>query len=91
MKKQTKSISASVRARLLNLSRTHDEDFQMVLTRYVIERFLYRLSLSEHSGKFIVKGAVLFSLWDTSLSRRWSPGGPRAKKLQKMTGGDYLC
>ena len=63
MKKRLKNVSASVRARLLNLSRTHDEDFQMVLTRYTIERFLYRLSQSEHSGRFIVKGAVLFSLW----------------------------
>lgn len=63
MKERVKDISASVRARLLNLSRTHDEDFQMVLTRYLIERFLYRLSQSEHSERFIVKGAVLFSLW----------------------------
>jgi len=61
--KKGKNISASVRARLLNLSRSHGEDFQMVLTRYLIERFLYRLSKSRHSDRFIVKGAVLFALW----------------------------
>jgi hypothetical protein len=34
-----------------------------VLTRYVIERLLYRLSRSEHASQFVLKGAMLFRLW----------------------------
>lgn len=33
------------------------------MTRYVIERVLYRLSRSKHKDRFILKGAMLFSLW----------------------------
>ncbi len=41
------NIAASVRARLLNLSRERNQPFQLLLTRYVLERLLYRLSLVE--------------------------------------------
>ncbi len=57
------NVAASVRARLTNFSRDHGEEFQLVLTRYAIERFLYRLSVSEHGSAFILKGAMLFQLW----------------------------
>lgn len=53
----------SVRARLLNLSRSQGEDFQRLLVRYAIERLLYRLSISEHADAFVLKGATLFALW----------------------------
>ncbi len=53
----------SVRARLLNLSRERGEDFQRLLTRYAIERLLYRLSISDHADAFILKGATLFAWW----------------------------
>jgi predicted nucleotidyltransferase component of viral defense system len=58
-----KNVSASIRARLLNLSREWQEDFQMLLNRYARERLLYRLSQSPHRDRFILKGAMLFSLW----------------------------
>lgn len=61
---QTKNLAVSVRDRLLNLARRRGEDFQLVLTRYGLERLLYRLSRSEYSDRFILKGAMLFSLWD---------------------------
>lgn len=44
-----KNMGASVRTRLLALARERKEDFNRVLTRYALERFLYRLSCSEHS------------------------------------------
>ena len=47
MKKSSKNIVASVRQRLLNLSRQRSEDFNFILTKYALERFLYRLSCSE--------------------------------------------
>jgi len=62
-KEQIKNLSASVRDRLLKLSRERGEDFQFILTRYANERFLYRLSRSKHSKKFILKGAMLLMAW----------------------------
>ena len=51
------NIAASVRARLLNLSRERSQPFQLLLTRYVLERLLYRLSRTEHRDRFVLKGA----------------------------------
>lgn len=39
------------------------EDFNLLLSRYGTERFLYRLSISKHSDQFILKGASLFLIW----------------------------
>ena len=58
-----KNVPASIRARLLNLSREWQEDFQMLLNRYARERLLYRLSQSPYRDRFILKGATLFSVW----------------------------
>jgi hypothetical protein len=41
-----KDVAASIRARLLNHARVRQLEFQSVLTRYGVERFLYRLSVS---------------------------------------------
>jgi hypothetical protein len=53
----------SVRARLLQRARQHGEDFNLLLTRYALERWLYRLSISDERAGFVLKGALLFSLW----------------------------
>jgi hypothetical protein len=58
-----KNVGASVRARLLQRSRDERVDFQILLTRYALERLLYRLSRSEHRNQFILKGAMLFVTW----------------------------
>lgn len=59
----TKNIAASVRARLLNVAKAEGSDFNQVLVRYALERFLYRLSQSAHADHFLLKGALLFTLW----------------------------
>jgi len=64
-----KNVAGSVRQRLLNLSRKTGEDFQFLLTRYAVERLLYRLSVSEHAPRFILKGALLFALWTGQMHR----------------------
>lgn len=61
---ERRNIAASVRQRLLNASRTRREDFQVTLTRYALERLLYRLSRSAHRDQFVIKGAMLFSAWN---------------------------
>ncbi|MGM0554540.1 MAG: nucleotidyl transferase AbiEii/AbiGii toxin family protein, partial [Pseudomonadota bacterium] len=58
-----KNPAASVRARLLENARNHKQDYNLVLTRYALERFLYRLSTSSHADQFLLKGALLFDLW----------------------------
>ncbi|MFT3803457.1 MAG: nucleotidyl transferase AbiEii/AbiGii toxin family protein [Burkholderiaceae bacterium] len=58
-----KNVGASVRARLLQRSRDERTDFQILLTRYALERLLYRLSVSAHRNRFILKGAMLFVTW----------------------------
>ena len=62
-------LAASVRQRLTNLARVRQEDFQLVLTRYATERFLYRLSRSKHAGNFVLKGAMLFQIWNKAPHR----------------------
>lgn len=59
----TKNVGASVRARLLNRARADKVDFNLMLTRYALERLLYRLSASAWSNEFLLKGALLFDLW----------------------------
>lgn len=55
--------AASVRARLLNVAKTQGVDFNQVLVRFALERILYRLSQSQHADHFLLKGALLFTLW----------------------------
>ncbi len=58
-----RNVAASVRQRLLNLSRERGEGFDLIVTRYAIERVLYRLSQSAHRERFVLKGATLFTVW----------------------------
>lgn len=63
MSREVHNIGASVRARLLARARTEKTDYQILLTRYALERLLYRLSVSDHRDRFILKGAMLFVTW----------------------------
>lgn len=56
------NIPASVKARLLTVANARQIDFQLLLNRYAIERFLYRLSLSNERENFVLKGAMLLAL-----------------------------
>jgi hypothetical protein len=64
-----RNVAASVRQRLMNLSRQSGEDFQFVLTKFGLERLLYRLAQTSHAEQFVLKGAALFQLW-TGLPHR---------------------
>lgn len=58
-----KNAAASIRARLLTLAQSRGEDFQRILGKYAIERFLHRLGKSKYRDSFVLKGATLFTLW----------------------------
>ena len=57
------NLAASVRARLLNVAKQQGSDFNQVLVRFALERILYRLSQSKYADQFLLKGALLFTLW----------------------------
>lgn len=63
MARASANIAASVRARLLNLARRTNQPFDVLLTRFVHERLLYRLSRSPHADRFVLKGAMLLTTW----------------------------
>jgi hypothetical protein len=69
MTRKVTNFGASVRDRLLEDTRRKRANFQLVLRRYLVERFLYRLGQSIHRERFVLKGAMLFVLWDASLDR----------------------
>lgn len=63
MRKPSSPLAESVRTRLTNLSRQSGDNYQTLLTRYALERLLYRLSQSAHAERFVLKGAALYPLW----------------------------
>lgn len=57
--KEVKNVVASVLARLRNSSRSSGAPFQQVLQQYAMERFLYRISRSQHAQGVLLIGALL--------------------------------
>jgi hypothetical protein len=77
-----KNVAASVRQRLLNLAHERKEDFQLVLSRYALERLLHRIGQSPHRDRFVVKGAMLFHLWTNQTYRP-------TRDIDFLTHGDH--
>jgi hypothetical protein len=63
--KTPKDIAASIRQRLLNRSREDNRPFNELLQYYAMERFLYRLSVSEYEAHYILKGALMLRAWNS--------------------------
>lgn len=64
MKVTGRNVAASVRQRLLSLAQARKWEFNRVLTRYGVERLLFRLAASKHAARFLLKGATLFTVWE---------------------------
>lgn len=62
-REKPRNLATSVRQRLFNRARERHEDFALVLTKYGLERFLYRLAQSKYRDQFVLKGALLFEVW----------------------------
>lgn len=69
MKGGVGNVAASVHARLLNRAKEEGRPFNELLQYYAMERFLYRLSRSEHRDRFVLKGALMLQFWGGSLVR----------------------
>lgn len=68
--RKIREVATSVKQRLLNLARERGEDFNFLLTRYGVERLLYRLARSAHAEEFVLKGAMLFHMGPDPLPHR---------------------
>lgn len=99
-KTASKSIQASVKQRLLNLARQTNQEFNLLLIRYGIERFLYRLAQSDQRDAFVLKGAILFQLFaaaphrptkDVDLLGRGAPDIPRMQKIMQRICGHEVA
>jgi predicted nucleotidyltransferase component of viral defense system len=64
-----KNLAASVHSRLAQRRAKTGEDYNVLLVRFTLERLLYRLSRSSHREQFVLKGAMLFALWEPALHR----------------------
>jgi predicted nucleotidyltransferase component of viral defense system len=63
MAKLPVNLAKSVKDRLLNIARKEARAFDVVLVRFALERLLYRLSVTEHRDRFILKGGMLVTVW----------------------------
>jgi len=59
----SRNLAASIRARLKQRADATKQDFNLTLTHFGLERLLYRLSISPYAANYLLKGALLFSLW----------------------------
>lgn len=64
-----KNVAASVRAKLLNLSRAKGVPLNALMEQYATGRFLYRLAQSKYRERFVLKGAQLFRIWEAEEHR----------------------
>ena len=69
MKGDVKNVAASVRQRLLNRAKETHRPFDELLHYFAMERFLYRLSRSVYSDMVVLKGALMFVVWEAPRSR----------------------
>jgi Nucleotidyl transferase AbiEii toxin, Type IV TA system len=61
--KASANLAASIARRLLNQANETGDDYQTLLTSFCLERFLYRLGVSDRRDRFVLKGAMLLRLW----------------------------
>jgi predicted nucleotidyltransferase component of viral defense system len=65
----TTNYAHSIKAKLLNLSKQENIQYQQLLTRYFQERLLFRLSISYHRSRFILKGGALLYAYEQFAAR----------------------
>jgi len=63
MAKTPTNMAKSVKDRLLNIARQEGRVFDVLLVRFALERLLYRLSVSKHRDRFVLKGGMLVTVW----------------------------
>ncbi|MBB3770161.1 putative nucleotidyltransferase component of viral defense system [Angulomicrobium tetraedrale] len=69
MAKAPTNMAKSVKDRLLDIARKEGRAFDILLVRFALERLLYRLSISAHRDRFVLKGGMLVTVWVTDDNR----------------------
>ena len=69
MNDRGKNIAQSVLDRLKSVALQSNRDYNHILIHYVCERFLFRLGMSQHRDRFVLKGAMLFVVWTQETAR----------------------
>jgi len=64
-----RNVAASVHQQLLNYARAEGRPFNEVLQYFALERFLHRLGRSPQRGQFVLKGALMLTVWQSPFSR----------------------
>jgi len=83
-------MAQSVRDRLLSRMRETGEEYQVLLTRFALERLLYRLTRLPEGEDFVLKGAFTFLIWEGTLGRQTrdldllGSGSPDAERLLEI-------
>ena len=67
-----KQIEKSIRVRLYNISKKDNISFQQLITRYLHERLLYRISVSKYCHNFFLKGGTLLYAYNQSEKQRYT-------------------
>lgn len=67
--KEVHNFGNSIKAKLLNISRKEKQVYQILITRYLQERLLYRLSISRYHDHFFLKGGALLYAHERFLAR----------------------
>ncbi len=65
----TKNIAKSIKARLLIIAKKENLNYQLLIIRYLYERLLYRLSVSQYKNKFCLKGGALLYAFEKDIPR----------------------
>ncbi|GBU08254.1 hypothetical protein AwDysgo_15850 [Bacteroidales bacterium] len=65
----TKDIAKSIKAKLLNIAKQKGHNYQLLIIRYLHERLLYRLSLSDYREAFYLKGGALLYAFEKEFPR----------------------
>jgi predicted nucleotidyltransferase component of viral defense system len=65
----TKDIAKSMKAKLLNIAKSKNINYQQLIIRYLYERLLYRLSVSRYKNKFCLKGGALLYAFEKDFPR----------------------
>ncbi len=60
----THNVAALVHQRLLNRARAEGRPFNELLQYFALERFLYRLGCSPYLDRFVLKGALVLTVWE---------------------------
>lgn len=77
----TKNLGHSIREKLLNIAKSQNTDYQVILIRYFHERFLFRLSQSNYRELFCLKGGALLYAYEKFLARPTMDVDFRADKI----------